>query len=261
MVVRGAPAIAISAALSLAVELVHRDYANESAEDAFVYLQNRLNYLTSSRPTAVNLVDASTKLQDVAREAVLLSSQAGFVFEAYVEAAENMLVADIATNKAIGENGANHLLSVSQESRGSKGLNILTHCNTGSLATAGYGTALGVIRSLHSLRKLEAVFLTETRPYNQGSRLTAYELVHEKIPATLVADSAAASLQMAGRVDAVIVGADRIAANGTDPFIGPVEFLLVHVHMYLHLLVTIMVHNCINYRRSVATALDVCVTL
>ncbi|KAJ7545978.1 hypothetical protein O6H91_08G019000 [Diphasiastrum complanatum] len=231
MVVRGAPAIAISAALSLAVELVHRDYANESAEDAFVYLQNRLNYLTSSRPTAVNLVDASTKLQDVAREAVLLSSQAGFVFEAYVEAAENMLVADIATNKAIGENGANHLLSVSQESRGSKGLNILTHCNTGSLATAGYGTALGVIRSLHSLRKLEAVFLTETRPYNQGSRLTAYELVHEKIPATLVADSAAASLQMAGRVDAVIVGADRIAANGdTANKIGTYSLALAAFH-------------------------------
>ncbi|KAG2561415.1 hypothetical protein PVAP13_8KG157200 [Panicum virgatum] len=96
----------------------------------------------------------------------------------------------------------------------SKNISVLTHCNTGSLATAGYGTALGVIRALHSAGVLEKAFCTETRPFNQGSRLTAFELVHEKIPSTLIADSAASALMKQGRVQAVIVGADRIAANG-----------------------------------------------
>ncbi len=92
---------------------------------------------------------------------------------------------------------------------------MLTHCNTGSLATAGYGTALGVLRALATDGRLGSVYATETRPYNQGARLTAYELVHDGLqPATLIADSAAAALMAAGKVDAVVVGADRVAANG-----------------------------------------------
>jgi len=92
---------------------------------------------------------------------------------------------------------------------------VLTHCNTGSLATAGYGTALGVVRALAANEALGGVFATETRPYNQGARLTAFELVHDGLePATLIADSAAAALMAAGHIDAVVVGADRVAANG-----------------------------------------------
>ncbi|XP_061362528.1 methylthioribose-1-phosphate isomerase [Gastrolobium bilobum] len=210
MVVRGAPAIAIAAALSLAVELFNLDCFNGSPGDAASFLQKKLEYLVSSRPTAVNLSDAATKLKEVISKAAATTSEARSVFQAYVEAAEIMLEDDVASNRAIGSNGASFI----QHQTEKKKLSVLTHCNTGSLATAGYGTALGVIRSLHSGGVLESAYCTETRPFNQGSRLTAFELVHEKIPATLIADSAAAALMKAGRVDAVVVGADRVASNG-----------------------------------------------
>lgn len=211
MVVRGAPAIAISAALSLAVEVANLGPVDWSVNDAISFLQKRLEFLVSSRPTAVNLSDAVTKLNDVVLKAANDMSKPEAIFQAYIEAAEVMLMADINDNKAIGSNGAKFILSQNQKRHN---LHVLTHCNTGSLATAGYGTALGVIRALHSEGLLETAFCTETRPYNQGSRLTAYELIHEHIPAVLVADSAAAALQKSGRVDAIVVGADRIAENG-----------------------------------------------
>lgn len=211
MVVRGAPAIAISAALSLAVEVANLGPVDWSVNDAISFLQKRLEFLVSSRPTAVNLSDAATKLNDVVLKAANDMSKPEAIFQAYIEAAEVMLMADINDNKAIGSNGAKFILSQNQKRHN---LHVLTHCNTGSLATAGYGTALGVIRALHSEGLLETAFCTETRPYNQGSRLTAYELIHEHIPAVLVADSAAAALQKSGRVDAIVVGADRIAENG-----------------------------------------------
>ncbi|CAN1251592.1 Methylthioribose-1-phosphate isomerase, partial [Linum perenne] len=175
-----------------------------------------------SRPTAVNLSDAATKLKDVIGKAVAGASEASNVFQAYVEAAEAMLEEDVASNKAIGSYGAQF---IQNRLNGRTGFSVLTHCNTGrlvsfcvdcSLATAGYGTALGVIRALHSGGVLERAYCTETRPFNQGSRLTAFELVHEKIPATLIADSAAAALMKEGRVNAVIVGADRDVANLND---------------------------------------------
>ncbi|XP_047312703.1 methylthioribose-1-phosphate isomerase-like [Impatiens glandulifera] len=122
-----------------------------------------------------------------------------------------MLEDDVVSNIAIGTYGAEFLQF---QLKDFTKLSILTHCNTGSLATAGYGTALGVIRSLHTQGVLEGVYCTETRPFNQGSRLTAFELVHENIPATLIIDSAAAALMKAGGVHAIIVGADRVAANG-----------------------------------------------
>ncbi|KAJ4819071.1 Methylthioribose-1-phosphate isomerase [Rhynchospora pubera] len=122
-----------------------------------------------------------------------------------------MLENDVADNKAIGSHGS---IFLRKKSEGLKKLCVLTHCNTGSLATTGYGTALGVIRALHAGGYLDKAFCTETRPFNQGSRLTAYELVHDKIPATLVADSAIAALVKSGTVNAVVVGADRITANG-----------------------------------------------
>lgn len=210
MVVRGAPAIAIAAALSLAVEVFNLEAFNGSPGDAASFLGEKLDYLVSSRPTAVNLSDAVTKLKEVISKAVASTTEAKSVFQAYIEAAEIMLEEDVASNGAIGSFGA----SIIQQQMGKRKLSVLTHCNTGSLATAGYGTALGVVRALHSEGVLERAYCTETRPFNQGSRLTAYELVHERIPATLIADSAAAALMKAGRVDAVVVGADRVASNG-----------------------------------------------
>ncbi|KAI4335194.1 hypothetical protein L6164_013864 [Bauhinia variegata] len=210
MVVRGAPAIAIAGVLSLAVEVFNSGAFNGSVADAASFLQNKLEYLVSSRPTAVNLSDAATKLKEVILKAAATSSEARSVFQAFIEATEIMLEDDVATNRAIGSYGASFVQQHSEKPK----LSVLTHCNAGSLATAGYGTALGVIRALHSEGVLEWAYCTETRPFNQGSRLTAFELVHEKIPATLIADSAVAALMKAGRVDAVVVGADRVASNG-----------------------------------------------
>ncbi|KAJ4952319.1 hypothetical protein NE237_029151 [Protea cynaroides] len=211
MVVRGAPAIAIAAALSLAVEVFNLKFFDGTPMDAASFLFEKLEYLVSSRPTAVNLSDAATKLKKVISKASATAGEARAVFQAYIEASEAMLEDDVASNKAIGSHGAKILKS---QLKDSKRISILTHCNTGSLATAGYGTALGVIRAVHAEGMLERAFCTETRPFNQGSRLTAFELVHDKIPATLIADSAAAALMKAGNVNAVIVGADRVSANG-----------------------------------------------
>lgn len=109
----------------------------------------------------------------------------------FLDTTEAMLRKDIEDNKAIGTNGAKAIL---QNTDGNKNCKILTHCNTGSLATAGYGTALGVVRTLFEMNRLEHIYCTETRPYNQGARLTAFELVHDKLPATLIIDSMVAAL-------------------------------------------------------------------
>lgn len=209
MVVRGAPAIAIAAALSLAVEAYNLEGFAGTSSDAASFLAEKLDYLVSSRPTAVNLSDAAKKLKEVILEVASTASEDRTVFQAYIEASEIMLKEDVASNKAIGSYGASFL-----QRQVCTSISILTHCNTGSLATAGYGTALGVIRALHAEGALERAYCTETRPFNQGSRLTAFELVHDNIPATLIADSAAAALMQAGKVNAVIVGADRVTANG-----------------------------------------------
>ncbi|XP_042413846.1 methylthioribose-1-phosphate isomerase-like [Zingiber officinale] len=210
MVVRGAPAIAIAAALSLAVEIFNLAFSG-TPEDAASFIFKKLEYLVSSRPTAVNLSDAAEKLRSLISKTAETADKADTIFQAYIDAAETMLVDDVAANEAIGFHGASHLRSHLENLQK---ISVLTHCNTGSLATAGYGTALGVIRALQTEGWLKKAFCTETRPFNQGSRLTAFELVHEQIPATLIADSAAAALMKAGRVNAVVVGADRIAANG-----------------------------------------------
>ena len=142
---------------------------------------------------------------------VAAAAGADEVVHSVIRAAEQELREDVATNRAIGQRGAQAVL----KHTAGRPARVLTHCNTGTLATAGYGTALGVIRALHSTGALAAVYCTETRPYNQGARLTAYELVHDGLqPATLICDSAAAALMADGAIDAVIVGADRVAANG-----------------------------------------------
>ncbi|PSS02037.1 Methylthioribose-1-phosphate isomerase [Actinidia chinensis var. chinensis] len=164
MVVRGAPAIAVAGALSLAVEIFNLGTFDGTSEDAASLVTNKLEYLLSSRPTAVNLSDAATKLKEVVSKAAATSSEAMAVFQAYIEAAEVMLTDDVASNKAIGSYGAS---LIQNQLKHLKMLSILTHCNTGSLATAGYGTALGVIRALHDAGVLERAYCTETRPFNQ----------------------------------------------------------------------------------------------
>lgn len=216
MRVRGAPAIAIVAALGLAVELHNCKMPEEAAKTA-ILIEERLDYLVTSRPTAVNLSGATKMLKRVieeARAAPLAGSDE--IRKAYIQAAEQMLVHDLADNKAIGSRGAEWIRRTESAQRGP--VSVVTHCNTGSLATAGYGTALGVVRSLHANGSLKRAFCTETRPYNQGSRLTSFELVRDKIPGTLITDSmAAALLRLRGKsenIAAIVVGADRVAANG-----------------------------------------------
>ncbi|KAJ2399576.1 S-methyl-5-thioribose-1-phosphate isomerase [Coemansia sp. RSA 2559] len=209
MQTRGAPAIAIVAALSLAAEVAARN--GECDAD---FISNRLDYLGTSRPTAVNLFDAIRKLKQTVAKAAANGEN---VAEAYVAAAEAMLVADVADNQSIGVHGAQY---IEAQSKGARALKVLTHCNTGALATAGHGTALGIVRSLYqkddeAQRRLDHVYFTETRPYNQGARLTSYELLAEGIPATLVCDSAVSALLAADpSIVAIVVGADRVAANG-----------------------------------------------
>ncbi|KAK9471940.1 uncharacterized protein V1510DRAFT_418819 [Dipodascopsis tothii] len=206
MTVRGAPAIAIVAALSLAVELAQTELGSAEAERALIL--QRLAFLVESRPTAVNLANAARALGAVVEAA---PADAAAIRAAYTAAAERMLADDVADNRSIGDNG----LAWARATLGADRFGVLTICNTGSLATAGYGTALGIIRSLHTAGVLDHAYALETRPYNQGSRLTAYELVYEKIPATLVTDSmASVLLKTHPEIKMVVVGADRVAANG-----------------------------------------------
>ncbi|KAH7933165.1 hypothetical protein HPB49_009767 [Dermacentor silvarum] len=211
--VRGAPAIAMVAALGLASELTRVKLPASRLELA-AYIHSRLEYLKTSRPTAVNLANMAAHFGKMADT---LSKEEGLSLEAMRNAicaeAEGMLATDVAANRAIGRHGAEHMVANCQVPNVSK-LGVLTHCNTGSLATAGYGTALGVVRQLYESGQLERAYCTETRPYNQGSRLTAFELLHDHIPATLICDSMAAALMATGRVNAVVVGADRVTANG-----------------------------------------------
>ncbi|KAK3847638.1 MAG: S-methyl-5-thioribose-1-phosphate isomerase [Linnemannia gamsii] len=218
MQVRGAPAIAIVAALTLAVVLVDSSTIASgrlsTAQGAVSFIEESLEFLKTSRPTAVNLFDAAHKLAKGVREAGAVASATGQdVVDKYLELSERMLEEDVKDNMNIGRFGAEFILKVW---KGGEDLRVITHCNTGSLATAGYGTALGIIRALAGQQKLTHAYCTETRPYNQGSRLTAYELVYEKIPATLITDSMASALlaQNPDKIAAIVVGADRVAANG-----------------------------------------------
>lgn len=185
MAVRGAPAIGIAAAYGLVLAALGSGETYQQAETA----------LSESRPTAVNLRWALERMRRVADK-----SAAGLLVEA-----RKIHQEDLAQNLRMGELGAALL---------GPGTRVLTHCNTGALATGGHGTALGVIRTAHAAGKLAAVYAGETRPWLQGARLTAWELQKEKIPSQLIADGAGAFLMAQGKVDWVIVGADRIAANG-----------------------------------------------
>lgn len=201
MAVRGAPAIGVAAALGMA--LAARELASASESDFWSGLRQAKDRLAGTRPTAVNLFWALDRVMRVA-EGAREQGPAG-VAAAILAQAQAMIHEDIAINRRMGENGAALL---------PRSGNILTHCNTGSLATVYHGTALGVIRSAVEGGKQLHVWVDETRPRLQGLKLTAWECRELGIPATVIVDGVAASLMRAGKVDVAIVGADRIAANG-----------------------------------------------
>ncbi|MDH5661538.1 MAG: S-methyl-5-thioribose-1-phosphate isomerase [Elusimicrobiota bacterium] len=201
MSIRGAPAIGIASAMGMA--LGARSIKDRTKDGFFKKLEIIANRFLHTRPTGANLFWAIERLVGLARKNRRKSLQEiKYILE---KEAINILKEDIRLNKQIGKNGLKLI---------NRPVNILTHCNTGSLATGGYGTALGVIREAHSKGRIKKVFVDETRPALQGARLTTWELVHDKIPAVLVCDNMAGYLMQKGFVDCVIVGADRIAANG-----------------------------------------------
>jgi methylthioribose-1-phosphate isomerase len=201
MVVRGAPAIGCSAAYGVALEAQKHAAAPRAQFDAA--LAAACGVLAASRPTAVNLFWAIGRMRQCHEQNRSASTQAEA--QALLALAKQMHAEDIEINRAIGRHGAALI---------AEGARIMTHCNAGALATAGHGTALGVIRSARDAGKRISVIANETRPYLQGARLTAWEMVQENIPVTLVTDNMAGHLMQRGRVDVIIVGADRIAANG-----------------------------------------------
>ncbi|XP_065511134.1 methylthioribose-1-phosphate isomerase [Caloenas nicobarica] len=213
MEVRGAPAIALVGCLSLALELAAGGGpAGGDAAELAAFVDERLRFLVTARPTAANLEREAERLRGLLRRGAQRPGvTAQELRESVIEHIEGLLEQDRADNRSIGAHGARHVL---QHVPPGAGVTVLTHCNTGTLATAGYGTALGVVRALHGLGRLHRVFCTETRPYNQGGRLTALELQHDGVPVTLIADSAAAAAIRDRGVQAVVVGADRVAANG-----------------------------------------------
>lgn len=201
MIVRGAPAIGVAAAMGIALG-VSQSGAGHVAELRREFEQI-CDEMADTRPTAVNLFWAIHRMRDKFEEVSGLPVSQ--IKQALVTEAQRMYVEDIAANEAMGRHGAVLLPSSG---------GILTHCNAGALATCGYGTALGVIRAAVEAGKKLHVFADETRPFLQGSRLTAWELMKDNIPTTVISDNMAGAMMRLGKINAVIVGADRIAANG-----------------------------------------------
>ncbi len=201
MVVRGAPAIGCTAAYGVAVEAQRHASAARVQFDAA--LEGAFQVLAASRPTAVNLFWAIERMRQC--HAQMRGGSTLAEAQALLDLARKIASDDVEINRAMGRHGAALIPD---------GARIMTHCNAGALATAGHGTALGVIRSARDAGKCISVIANETRPYLQGARLTAWEMVQENIPVTLVTDNMVGHLMQQGRVDVVVVGADRIAANG-----------------------------------------------
>ncbi|MBV9211839.1 MAG: S-methyl-5-thioribose-1-phosphate isomerase [Acidobacteria bacterium] len=204
MVVRGAPAIGVSAAFGLALG------ASQSVGTAVSDLEFDFDYMcevmSQTRPTAVNLFWAIERMRDAFRRAKTETDDVVELKERLIAEAKKIFDDDIEANRSLGRFGGELIAD---------GSTVLTHCNAGALATAGdYGTALGVVRGARDAGKRVAVIADETRPFLQGARLTAWELQQDEIPVTLITDNMAGHVMKQGKVDAVVVGADRIAANG-----------------------------------------------
>ncbi len=199
LVIRGAPAIGVAAAFGMV--LASRQSSATTLKDLLRDLDAARAYLRATRPTAVNLVWALNKIYDTAKMSTDAQTARDVIFKEAISMAEN----DIITNKTMGRNGSVLF---------GDGDTIMTHCNAGALATVGYGTALGVIRAAAEDGKSVQVIATETRPIQQGSRLTAFELMHDGIDVSLISDTAVGYSMANGLIDKVVVGADRILSTG-----------------------------------------------
>ena len=202
MIVRGAPAIGIAGAHGVSLAAIELSKTETDKNIFLKKLQEKADYLKSSRPTAVNLMWAIDKQMKLALE---IDGSIETVTKALIENGIKLENEDIEINKKMGDYGAEVV---------PKGATILTHCNAGALATVGYGTALGVIRSAYAKDPTIKVFADETRPRQQGARLTTWELTQDGIPATLITDGMCSYFMSKGMIQMVVVGADRIAANG-----------------------------------------------
>lgn len=198
MAVRGAPAIGVAAAMGLALAVVNLKTNNR--EVLMKRLEKAADTIRSTRPTAVNLFWAIDRVMEIARE----TSSGEELKKKVLEESLKMAEEDVEVNKMIGEHGSKLI---------EDGDRILTHCNAGALATVGYGTALGIVRTAYKQGKKISVYASETRPRLQGAKLTVWELLHEHIPVKLITDNMAAFLMQRGEVSKVIVGADRIIAK------------------------------------------------
>jgi len=201
MVVRGAPAIGVAAGMGIALGV--KNSKAETVGDLKKDFDQICSAIGETRPTAVNLFWAIRRMQE--KFETLRVRPMPQIKQALIEEAQRMHAEDIAANQAMGRHGA----TLMPASGG-----VLTHCNAGALATAGYGTALGVIRAAVEQGKKIHVYADETRPFLQGSRLTAWELMKDGIPTTVIADNMAGAMMSYGKIGAIVVGADRIAANG-----------------------------------------------
>ena len=201
MVVRGAPAIGVSAAMGIALGV--KNAKAETTGELKQEFDRCCDLIGKTRPTAVNLFWAIRRMQDKFES--LRVRPLPQIRQALIEEAQRMHAEDIAANQAMGRFGAT-LIPASG--------GVLTHCNAGALATCGYGTALGVIRAAVEQGKKIHVYADETRPFLQGSRLTAWELMKDNIPTTVISDNMAGAMMKQGKIGAIVVGADRIAANG-----------------------------------------------
>jgi methylthioribose-1-phosphate isomerase len=203
MVIRGAPAIGVAAAMGIAIGM--RKSTSTGTQKFAAEFYKTCELMASTRPTAVNLFWAIDRMKRSFAAAVEGGESVDQIKERLVREADAIHDEDLASCRAMGAFGAQVVPSDAK---------ILTHCNAGALATAGYGTALGVIRGAVEAGKQVAVFADETRPFLQGARLTAWELVRDNIPTTVITNNMAGALMCQGRVNFVVVGADRIAANG-----------------------------------------------
>jgi methylthioribose-1-phosphate isomerase len=216
MIVRGAPAIGVTAAYGSALAAINFDGDKLSDFRSFMY--GAVEKIAGSRPTAVNLFWALERIKGIIKNSIEQSSSrekesaVTVLRNKIISEAEAMEKEDVEINKRLGENS----LGIFDHTGIPKNrkINVLTHCNAGALATAGYGTALGVVRSLNLQGLLNRVLVDETRPYLQGARLTAWELQQERIPYSVITDNMAGYFMSRGEVDIVVTGADRIAANG-----------------------------------------------
>ncbi len=205
MIVRGAPAIGIAGAHGLVLAAIELSQTTKDVNEFLSKLEEKAVYLKSSRPTAVNLMWAVDKQFELAKESVKSGKSVDEIVEILIENGIKLENEDIEINKKMGDYGAELV---------KKGATILTHCNAGALATVGYGTALGVVRSAFAKDNTIQVFADETRPRQQGARITTFELAMDGIPVTLITDGMSGYFMEKGMIDMVVVGADRIASNG-----------------------------------------------